>query len=102
MFLLSYRKGEHLATLLNVIGMALAFASVYLLFLQSWYNLTFNRFIPYSERIYRVEYNYADGCVFTAIASPIARSIVKDNPYLEGYARGGNLYFKNLVTADLS
>ena len=41
---------------LNIVGMAVAFASVYLIAVQVRFDLSFNRVIRNSERIYRLEY----------------------------------------------
>ncbi len=44
------------SSLLNIVGMAVAFASIYLIAVQVQFDLTFNRVITNSERIYRLEY----------------------------------------------
>lgn len=44
------------SSLLNVVGMAIAFASVYLILVQVNHDLSFNRVIKNSERIYRIEW----------------------------------------------
>ena len=44
------------SSLLNVVGMAIAFASVYLILVQVNHDLSYNRVIKNSERIYRLEY----------------------------------------------
>lgn len=51
------------SSLLNVVGMAIAFASVYLILVQVNHDLSFNRVIPNSENIYRMELPdwYEDG-----------------------------------------
>ena len=43
------------SSLLNVVGMSVAFAAIYLISVQVKYELSFNRVIPNSERIYRLE-----------------------------------------------
>ena len=48
------------SSLLNVVGMSVAFAAIYLIMVQVRYDLSFNRVIPNSERIYRVERTSAD------------------------------------------
>ena len=48
------------SSLLNVVGMAIAFASVYLILVQVNHDLLFNRALSNSERIYRVEKTSAD------------------------------------------
>ena len=41
---------------LNIVGMAIGFAAVYLIMVQVRHDLSFNRVIPNSDRIYRMEY----------------------------------------------
>ena len=43
------------SSLLNVVGMSVAFAAIYLIMVQVKYDLSFNRVIPNSENIYRLE-----------------------------------------------
>ncbi len=50
-------KRYKLATLLNVLGLAVALAAFYLFMTQVIYNYTYNSSIPHHERVYRVEYN---------------------------------------------
>ncbi len=44
------------SSLLNIAGMAVAFAAIYLIAVQVRFDLSFNRVIPNSERIYRLDY----------------------------------------------
>ena len=44
------------SSLLNIVGMAIAFAAVYLIAVQVNFDLSYNRVIKNSERIYRLEY----------------------------------------------
>ncbi|MBR6632578.1 MAG: ABC transporter permease, partial [Alistipes sp.] len=44
------------SSLLNIVGMAVAFAAVYLIAVQVKFDLSYNRVIKNSERIYRLEY----------------------------------------------
>ena len=43
------------SSLLNVVGMAMAFAAIYLILVQVNHDLSFNKVIPNSENIYRME-----------------------------------------------
>ena len=43
------------SSLLNVVGMAVAFASVYLILVQVKHDLSYDKVIPNSENIYRLE-----------------------------------------------
>ena len=44
------------SSVLNIVGMAVAFAAVYLIAVQVNFDLSYNRVIKHSERIYRLEY----------------------------------------------
>ena len=44
------------SSLLNIVGMAIAFAAAYLILVQVHYDLRYNQSIPDVERIYRLEY----------------------------------------------
>ena len=44
------------SSVLNIVGMAVAFAAVYLIAVQVTFDLSYNRVIKNSERIYRLEY----------------------------------------------
>ena len=43
------------SSILNIIGMALAFASAYLILVQVNFDMSYNRKIPNAENIYRLE-----------------------------------------------
>ena len=49
------------SSVLNIMGMAVAFAAVYLIAVQVKFDLSYNRVIPNSERIYRLEYPNESG-----------------------------------------
>ena len=49
------------SSVLNIVGMAVAFAAVYLIAVQVKYDLSYNRVIKNSERIYRLEYPNESG-----------------------------------------
>ena len=49
------------SSLLNIVGMAVAFAAVYLIAVQVKFDLSYNRVIKNSERIYRLEYPNESG-----------------------------------------
>ena len=44
------------SSLLNIVGMAIAFASAYMILVQVNYDLRYNQSIPNADRIYRLEY----------------------------------------------
>ena len=54
-------KSHKTASLLNIVGLTVAFAAFYVLASQIWYSVTFNRSIPESDRIYLVSPDWAAG-----------------------------------------
>ena len=44
------------SSLLNILGMAVAFAAVYIIMVQVNYDLSYNKAIPNAKNIYRLEY----------------------------------------------
>ena len=49
------------SSVLNIIGMALAFASAYLILVQVNFDMSYNRKIPNAENIYRLERTPSQG-----------------------------------------
>ena len=51
------------SSVLNVVGMSVAFAAIYLIMVQVRHDISFDRVIPNSERIYRIEWpnHYKEG-----------------------------------------
>lgn len=75
------------SSLLNIIGLGVAFASFYLIMVQVHYDFTYNQSLPDSERIYRLEVKYRpDQGGFTPIHGRIATEKVgKQLPQIENY-----------------
>lgn len=86
MALRSYR----LSSLLNVVGLAIALAAAYTMFVQVNYDFNYNHDIKEAERLFRVEHkivgNYDEWTYILSV--PFARLIVTDNPTIEGYHLG--------------
>lgn len=75
--------------LLNILGMTVAFAALYIILVQVHYDLTYNRAIKDSERIYvmtMISPRYTSGGVSAHLARPFAEMIIAENPYIEEYA----------------
>ena len=52
-FLMTLRRYK-VASLLNVLGLTLAFVAFYIIFSQVWYTVTYNRSIENSDRVFIV------------------------------------------------
>ena len=79
-----------ISKLLNIFGMTAAFAALYIILVQVHYDLTYNRAIPDSERVYIMtmtssRYTSGDG-PSANLARPFAETIIAENPYIESYA----------------
>lgn len=72
------------ASVLNIIGLAVAFATAYLILVQVRHDFTYNKSVPDGERVYYLErgktgkYNYW-------LSRPLGNSICKDNPTVEDF-----------------
>ncbi len=75
------------ASLLNIIGLGIAFAAFAVILMQVHYDLTYDRFHPNADRIFRVENKlYEDEYHMPVNARPYARVVMKASP---GIKRGG-------------
>ena len=74
--------------LLNILGMTAAFAALYIILVQVHYDLTYNRAIPDSERVYLMTLPSLGGSGLkqqSFLARPVAEMGLADNPYMETY-----------------
>lgn len=89
------------SSLLNIIGLGIAFASFYLIIVQVLYDFNFNKNIENSERIYRFEFQEENGEYEENMVMPICEGIFSDQPQIENFASiadhgtGTYKYFKN-------
>lgn len=73
------------SSLLNIIGMAVAFAAIYLILVQVKFDFSYNRVLPNSERIYRMEYPswYKEGECGHTWSRSFGDRLCKDIPEIE-------------------
>ncbi len=78
-------KGSLTSAALNVMGMALAFAALYLILVQIRYDLGYNRNFKDSERIYAVSVPdwYEEGRYMTHLGRPIWEDMIENLPCVE-------------------
>ncbi len=82
-------RAQRLSSLLNIVGLAIAFAATYTMFVQINYDFCYNSDIKDADRLFRVEHKligYEDWTCF--LTTPLAKIMVTDNPTVEGYYFG--------------
>ena len=76
------------SSLLNILGMTAAFAALYIILVQVHYDLTYNRSIPDSERVYLMTLPAFGGGGTkqqSYLSRPMAELVLAENPYVEVY-----------------
>ncbi|MBQ0128355.1 MAG: hypothetical protein KBT57_00815, partial [bacterium] len=78
------------SSVLNVIGLAVAFATAYLILVQVRHDFTFNKSVPDGERVYYLEmdgggFGIASGNYYSSLARPLGNSICEGNPAVEDF-----------------
>ncbi|MDH6304545.1 putative ABC transport system permease protein [Parabacteroides sp. PF5-5] len=94
-FLSALRRFK-MATVLNILGLSIAFAAFIIIFMQLDYDWNFDKCHTNSDRIYRVEINY-DGTGQVVISRPLSDRFIASSPHIQAGSIvnpwGGNLYF---------
>lgn len=72
-----------IATLLNVMGLSIAFAAFIILMIQLQYDWGFDRFQKNAERIYRVGLYTPDWGNQVVVSPPFAEAFVQSSPHIE-------------------
>lgn len=85
------RKSSAWSSLLNVLGMAMAFAALYIIFVQVDYDLGYNKGIKDSDRIYAISVPdwYEEGHYMTWMSRPICEQMISNISCVEA---GGMSY----------
>jgi len=90
---LSTLRRYKISSLLNIVGLTLAFAAFYVIMVQVWWELGYNRSIPNADRIHLITYKpSADQSSFWAFTSrPNSEGFLEQSPDIEagGTVRGG-------------
>ncbi len=89
------------ATLLNIAGLAIAFASAYLILVQVTFDLSYNKRVPNADRIYRLEYPswYNEGRYGLYWNRQMPSQFFEDEPQVEAW---GAIRSYSSVYRDLS
>lgn len=85
---------------LNIVGLTAALAALYIIMVQVSHNLSFNRAVPDSDRIYLTTWGGSfteDGDYGPFICRPMAEAIIAKTPGIEV---GGHALFHDLFNAD--
>lgn len=81
--LLSVLRRFKMATLLNVLGLSVAFAAFILIMMQVDYDRNFDRGIKGWDYIFRVEVAYQSGEKQAVINRPLAEAFIQSSPHIE-------------------
>ena len=75
------------AGLLNILGMSVAFAAIYVILVQVNYEWTFNRGIKDGDRIFAITYPsmYSEGKFSQNMCRPYSEAILQQSPTVESY-----------------
>lgn len=78
------------SSVLNVIGLAVAFATAYLILVQVRHDFTYNKSVPDGERVFYLEmdggsFGIASGNYYSSLARPLGNSICEGNPAVEDF-----------------
>lgn len=94
-------KTEMVSAILNIVGLAAAFAALYIILVQVRHDLTYNKALKDSERIYcmMVGDQFADHGASSWICRPIAEAVIAASPDVE--AGGCGYVGKNCPTAHI-
>ena len=79
--LLSVLRRFKMATLLNVLGLSIAFAAFILIMIQVEYDRNFDRGYTDTESIFRVEVMFEDGGQ-AVICRPLADAFIQSSPHI--------------------
>lgn len=75
-----------MSSVLNIIGLSVAFAAFMVLFMQINYDLLFDRFHTDSDRIYRVEMKDSQGVCTATVPRGFVEAFGTSSPLIESYA----------------
>ncbi|MGI6718523.1 MAG: FtsX-like permease family protein [Bacteroidales bacterium] len=86
--MLKYRKRGHstfISTILNVLGLSIAFAAFYIIMVHVYRDFTYNKGIPDSDRVFIVSMPdwYTKGRYMSWLNRPIPEGIIKESPLIE-------------------
>lgn len=70
-----------MATLLNVLGLSIAFTAFMVIIMQVWYDKTFDSCQPQASAIFRMDRQYEDG-IIAVNSRPFARAFTESSPHI--------------------
>lgn len=78
------------SSVLNIIGLAVAFATAYFILVQVRHDFTFNKSVPDGERVFYLEmdggsFGTVSGSYFSFLSRPLGNSICEGNPAVEDF-----------------
>ena len=79
---ISVLRRFRMATLLNILGLSIAFAAFMVIMMQVSYDYTFDSCQPESEAIYRMDMQY-QGEQVAIMSRPLARAFTESSPHIK-------------------
>jgi len=100
--LLSVLRRFKMATLLNVLGLSIAFAAFMVIMMQVDYDRNFDKFHKEANRIYRLEMKWGDDDGLQAVLSrPLADAFFNFSPHIVAGALTYPMYSQTVFLADV-
>ncbi len=80
-------KRFNTSSLLNILGLGVAFVTAYLILVQLHYDFSFNESIQDADRVFLIEMksSYEDDKYHSFLSRPVGEAFCKDNPTVEKY-----------------
>lgn len=88
------------SSLLNIIGLSVAFAAFMVIMIHVRYELTFDRFHSKGDRIFKVELAYGSGGGQTVVARALVNTLGESSPLIESYTLIGMSFKKTYFTVE--
>ncbi len=75
------------SSLLNILGLGVAFVTAYLIMVQLHYDFSFNKSIKDADRVFLIEVgsSFDEGNYHSFLSRPVGEAFCKDNPSIEAY-----------------
>lgn len=94
-------KRNKVVAFLNFAGLSLAFAVVFIVGIQVYYDFSYNHSIPDYKNMYRMKYlNLSDNTYGVTTAIPMMDKLISDISEFESYGASGYSYNFNKITLD--
>lgn len=93
---LSVLRRFKMATILNVLGLSVAFAAFIVILMQVNYDLGFNKSVKDAEKIYRLEIE-AEGKRIALISWPFSEEFAKASPHIVAFTMANTMFTQDFI-----